>query len=237
LSTKLKCLLLDDELPGLTYLRMLCEQFPNVEVVKSFNDPLKFMEDAVNLEYDFCILDIEMPGMSGLEIANKICNKPVIFTTAYKDYAAEAFDLEAIDYIRKPITKERLEKAVGKAIQLIGKTREEKQFVQLNTNKGKALLFFDQVIYITTAENDKRDKEIFLQDGTQMLAKNVSFDQLLQQFPARQFCRINKKEVIALDAVRFFVHDEITLSVAGAGEKKFGLSENYRAEFLQKATR
>jgi DNA-binding LytR/AlgR family response regulator len=228
---------LDDELPGLAYLRMLCEQFPNVEVVKSFNDPLKFLEDAASLEYDFCILDIEMPGMSGLEIANKIRNKPVIFTTAYKEYAAEAFDLEAIDYIRKPITKERLEKAVGKAVQLIGKTKDEKQFMQLNTNKGKALLFFDQVVYITTAENDKRDKEIFLQDGTQMLAKNISFDQLLQQLPVQQFCRINKKEIIALDPVRFFVHDEITLSVPGTGEKKFSLGENYRAEFLQKAAR
>jgi DNA-binding LytR/AlgR family response regulator len=228
---------LDDELPGLTYLRMLCEQFPNVEVVKSFNDPIKFIEDAANLEYDFCILDIEMPGMSGLEIAQKIRNKPVIFTTAYKEYAAEAFDLEAIDYIRKPITKERLEKAVGKAVQLIGKTKEGKQFVQLNTNKGKALLFFDQVVYITTAENDKRDKEIYLQDGTHLLAKNISFDQLLQQLPAHQFCRINKKEVIALDPVRFFVHDEITLSMPGAGEKKFSLSENYKSEFLRKAGR
>jgi DNA-binding LytR/AlgR family response regulator len=228
---------LDDELPGLTYLRMLCEQFSNLEVVKSFNDPAKFVADAGTLDFDFCILDIEMPGMSGLEVARQLKGKPVIFTTAYKEYAAEAFDLEAIDYIRKPITRERLEKAINKATQALSKPEEEKQFIQLNTSKGRALVFFDQVLYITTSDTDKRDKEFFMQEGQKILVKNVSFDFLLQQLPAKQFCRVNKKEIISLQAVRFFVHDEIMVSLATNGEKKLSLGENYRNEFLAKASR
>ena len=97
MNTKIKCLLLDDELPGLTYLKMICEQVPGVEVVRAFNDPLKFIAESEQLDFDLCILDIEMPQMSGLEVARLLAGKPVIFTTAYKEYAAEAFDLNAID--------------------------------------------------------------------------------------------------------------------------------------------
>jgi DNA-binding NarL/FixJ family response regulator len=58
-------LLLDDELPGLTYLKMLCEQLPDLEVVKAFDRPTIFLNEASNLDFDFCILDIEMPEMNG----------------------------------------------------------------------------------------------------------------------------------------------------------------------------
>ena len=101
LSTKLKCLLLDDELPGLTYLKMLCEQIIDIEVVKTFNDPVLLLNEQSFLDYDFCIMDIEMPSMNGLQVANLLNGKPVIFTTAYKEYAVEAFDLNAIDYVQK----------------------------------------------------------------------------------------------------------------------------------------
>ena len=82
---------MDDELPGLTYLRMLCEQIPNVEVVKAFNDSEKFVNALATLDYNICILDIEMPKLNGMEVAKLIKDKPIIFTTAYKDYAADVF--------------------------------------------------------------------------------------------------------------------------------------------------
>src|SRR5690606_6558733 len=88
LDKKLKCLLLDDELPGLAYLKMLCEQIPQLEVVKAFNHPQSFLEELPALEFDLCILDVQMPGMNGLQVANLLQGKPVIFATAYKDYAA-----------------------------------------------------------------------------------------------------------------------------------------------------
>ncbi|HZI26108.1 MAG TPA: response regulator [Chryseolinea sp.] len=69
MTTRLKCVLLDDELPGLAYLKILCEQIPEVEVVKAFNDPQKFLSTADNLDFDACILDIEMPKVNGLQVA------------------------------------------------------------------------------------------------------------------------------------------------------------------------
>lgn len=236
MNTRLRCILLDDELPGLAYLRTLCEQLPSVEVVKAYNDPLKFIEEAPSLDFDLCIMDIEMPGLNGLEIAEQLQGKPVIFATAYKEYAAEAFDLEAIDYIRKPIQKERLEKAIQKAITVVGDHEQQKQFIQLNTSKGKGLLYFDQILYITTADRDKRDKSATLDSGQQVILKNISFEKLLALLPSQQFCQVNKKEIIALKAVQFFAHDQITLSIPDDSGKKriLTLSENFRQAFLER---
>lgn len=236
MNTKLRCLLLDDELPGLMYLKMLCEQIPEVEIVKAFNDPLLLLKDAPNLEYDLCILDIEMPGMNGLDVAKALQGKPVIFTTAYKEYAAESYDLEAIDYIRKPIQKERLEKAIQKACDVLLKSIDEKQFAQFNTNKGKMLLFFKDVLLVTIAETDKRDKLVYLENGEEIILKNTSFDQLLSLLPGNAFCRISKKEVVAIKAVKFFIHNEITTHIMDSvgTNLKISLSENYRKDFLSK---
>jgi DNA-binding LytR/AlgR family response regulator len=236
LNTKLRCLLLDDELPGLTYLKMLCEQIPELEVVKAFNDPAVLLKEAPGLDFDLCILDIEMPGMNGLEVAKALNGKPVIFTTAYKEYAADAYDLEAIDYIRKPIEKSRLEKAIQKAYDVLLKPSEEKNYAPFNTNKGKMLLFFQEVMLVTIAENDKRDKLVYLQSGEEVILKNASFDQLLSVFPESDFCRVSKKEVVALKAVKFFVHNEITTQVLDRNglNRKINLSEIYRKDFMSK---
>lgn len=236
MNTKIKCLLLDDELPGLTYLKMLCEQIPELEIIKSFNDPQKLLDEVPNLDFDLCISDIEMPGIDGLTLANLLQNKLVIFTTAYKNYASEAFDIDAVDYITKPVTKERLERAVAKALERFQKRGDSKKFIQLNTDKGKALLYFDQIQYIKTALVDSRDKEVYLADGSLLILKNINFESLLSQLPKADFCRVNKKEIIAISAVQFFNHNEITLSlhVKNGRPIVLVLSETYRNDFLSK---
>jgi DNA-binding LytR/AlgR family response regulator len=236
LNTKLKCLLLDDELPGLTYLKMLCEQIPELEIVKAFNNPEKLLEEMGTLDFDLCISDIEMPGIDGLSLANLLQNKLVIFTTAYKEYAAEAFNIDAVDYITKPVTKERLQKAVTKAVERFTKPATTKKFIHLNTDKGKALLYFSQIQHIKTAVTDSRDKEVFLLDGSSLLLKNINFESLLSQLPEADFCRVNKKEIIAMAAVKFFNHNEIMLLHQEENGKftTLVLSETYRSDFLMK---
>ena len=233
MNTKLKCLLLDDELPGLTYLKMLCEQLPELEVVKAFNDPEKLLAEAPFLDFDLCISDIEMPGIDGLSLARLLKDKLVIFTTAYKEYAVDAFDIDAIDYITKPVKKERLQRAVLKALERFSKRAEPSRFISLNTDKGKTLLYFNQVVVIKTAANESRDKEVLLKDGTSILLKNISFDTLLNELPESDFYRVNKKEIIAIKAVKFFTHNEITLSQNDQNDKPITviLTEKYRPGF------
>ena len=214
---------------------MLCEQIPELEIVKAFNNPEKLLAEIPELDFDLIISDIEMPGMDGLSLANLLKSKLVIFATAYKDYAAEAFDIDAVDYITKPVTKERLQKAVTKVIERFSKPTA-KRFIQLNTDKGKTLLCFDQILYIKTATNDSRDKEVFLVDGSFLVLKNINFDSLLTQLPNADFCRVNKKEIIAMTAVKFFSHNEIILNYQEKNGKFITLilSETYRPDFLIK---
>lgn len=215
---------------------MLCEQIPELEIIKAFNDPQKLLDEVPKLDFDLCISDIEMPGIDGLTLANLLKDKLVIFTTAYKNYAAEAFDIDAVDYITKPVTKERLEKAVVKALERFNKVELSKKFIHLNTDKGKSLLYFDQIQYIKTALTDSRDKEVLLADGSLLILKNINFESLLNQLPKSDFCRVNKKEIIAISAVQFFNHNEITLSLHDKNGKLIVsvLSETYRNDFLAK---
>ena len=236
MNTKLKCLLLDDELPGLTYLKMLCEQIPEVEIVKTFNNPEKLLSEIPNLDFDLLITDIEMPGIDGLHLANLVQHKMVVFCTAYKDYAADAFTIDAVDYITKPVKLERLQKAILKAFERFNNVNNAKKFLQLNTDKGKSLLYFNQILHIKTALGDSRDKTVLLSDGSLLNLKNINFDTLLKELPETDFCRVNKKEIVAIKAIKFFNHNEITLNHPDKNEKNttLFLSETYRADFLKK---
>ncbi len=239
MNTKLKCLLLDDELPGLSYLKLLCEQIPELEVVKAFNDSETFMKEYADLNVDLCILDIEMPGLNGIQVADMLKGKPFIFTTAYKEYATDAFDLGAIDYVIKPIKPERLKQAVHKAIQWIDLKSTSRKHVLLNTDKGNTLLVFNELIHIKTSEIDSRDKTAFLCNGTSLQLKNISFEKLISILPHGDFCRINKKEIIALKSVQYFSNDQITTNISHQSESSMVLTlgESYRAEFINKLNR
>lgn len=228
-------MLLDDELPSLTYLKMLCEQIPELEVIRTFNNAVLFLKEISDLEFDLCILDIEMSDMNGLNVAKLLKGKMVIFTTGYKEYAAEAFDLDAIDYVRKPVTKERLQLAVQKAMNRTAKVSAQKTSIQLNTDKGKAIIFDDQFCFIRTSETDSRDKVAQLQNNSTILLKNISFARLLEILPSAKFCQINKKELIALSSVHFFSHDVITTNIVQHDGKPLVLflSDTYRKNFIQ----
>ncbi|MEA1847741.1 response regulator transcription factor [Chryseobacterium sp. MHB01] len=209
----IKCVILDDELLAISYLKLLCEQIENVEVVKAFNDPNLFLNEIENIDCNVCILDIEMPGMNGLQVAEHIPDsKKIIFTTAYKEYAAEAFDLNVVDYVRKPIKRERLAQAFEKAGKLVQNTYK-KDFIEWNTNIGKTIIFTNQIAYIRTSEIDSRDKDITLRDGTTIVLKNLNYKNLLEMLPAKDFAQVNKKEIIALSFIKVFSNNEIITTI------------------------
>lgn len=235
MNSKLRCLLLDDELPGLAYLKLLCEQITELEVIRAFNDPEILVKEFPTLDFDLCILDIEMPGTNGIQIAQLLKSKPVIFTTAYKDYAADAFDIDAVDYIVKPVTLERLQQAVNK-VNRHAATPVRKNFVRINSDKGQTILIFDQLIYVKTSEIDPRDKTALLDNGTTLQLKNISFEKLISLLPAEEFCRINKKELIALKSVLYFSGDHITINsfIPSGKPLMLTLGEAFRNDFINK---
>ncbi|HAL51095.1 MAG TPA: two-component system response regulator [Sphingobacterium sp.] len=236
MEKNLKCILLDDEIPSLRFLKMLCEQIPGLEVVKTFNDPTVLLSEYRKLSFDFCILDIEMPEFNGFDLAIELKDFPIVFSTAYKQYASEAFDINAVDYMRKPLSLERLQQAIMKVEQLISKRSETVSFAQFNTNKGKTVLYFEQINYVQIAEVDSRDKTVYLADGSFILLKNISFDKLMEILPEQDFIRINKKEIIAAKIVKFFSADEITSTLLDEQNLPlvFNLGESYKKMFFEK---
>jgi len=229
-------LLLDDELLGLSFLKLICEQIPDIEVVKAFNNPVIFVDEFKNYDFDFCILDIEMPEINGLEVAKIIENKPIIFTTAYTEFAADAYDLNAVDYVRKPVKIERLQQAISKVRLFYSTQKTKSKSFQINTNKGKSIIFFDQLFSISTSEIDSRDKEARLTDGSTLVLKNISFEKLKQLLPPTEFVQINKKEIIAISSILSFTYDQILVKIPFESEsqKKYVLSEVYRTDFILK---
>lgn len=230
----LRVVLLDDELLALGYLRTLCEGIPDLEVVKAFNNPLLFLAEVPGLSFDFCISDIVMPNLSGLEVAEKLDSKPIIFTTAHNEYAADAFDIEAIDYLRKPVQKERLERAIEKVRTRIDQAKNKAVWT-VNTNKGKFTIQLSKIVSFSSDTYDRRDKLMRLENGDELVVKNKSFDQLLQELETIAFIRISKSELLSKAFIQGY-HGDIVLSKLRNKDGKyleFGLSENYRRTFLE----
>lgn len=237
MSSILKCILVDDEILGLKYLKMLCEQIDDIEVVKAFVDPELFINELDNLEFDFCILDIEMPKINGLQVANLLQNKPFIFATAYKEYATDAFDLDATDYIQKPIKKERLQQAIDKIKKRLQQTtNQQNSFVQLNSDKGKILLQFNQILYISTSTVESRDKVVIYNDLSELTLKNITLDNLSEILPEKNFVRINKREIINMQHIKYFHSESVTLDVLSKENKEINLvlSEVYKVNFVDR---
>lgn len=231
----IKCVILDDELLAISYLKLLCEQIDQVEIVKAFNDPKAFLDEIDRIDCDVCILDIEMPGINGLQVAELISgSKKIIFTTAYKEYAAEAFDLNVVDYVRKPIKRERLAQAFEKARNLVHQP-VKKDFIEWNTNIGKTVIFTHQIVYIKTSEIDSRDKDIILSDGTKIVLKNLNFKNLLEMLPVKDFAQVNKKEIIALSSIKIFSTNEIITTIPSDNYNflKLQIGETYKNSLME----
>ncbi len=228
----IRCVLVDDEFPALQYLQMLCSQLSGIEVVKSFNDPVKLLNKIDGLDFDVCVLDIRMPGIDGMQLARRLQGKVIIFSTAHKEYAAEAFDLDAVDYLRKPYQLDRLEKAFAKVRDLLAARRSTENAFELNTNRGKVRVKSKEIAFVEVAANDRRDKEIVYRDGSRVLAKNITFDQLLRLLPEKEFCRINRKTIIASDTIMSYTQQWVSCSFTEGGTiSRFPISAQYRSDF------
>lgn len=119
-SAPLATLIVDDEPLAIDRLRMICDGLPMIEVVGTASDGAQALERIAELAPQLVLLDLTMPQLDGLAVARRLsgqANPPaVIFVTAHDNHAVEAFDLDAVDYVLKPVEKDRLERAIGRAL-------------------------------------------------------------------------------------------------------------------------
>lgn len=116
----IKTIIIDDERPAINNLERFLQAYDQIEVVASYKDVTKAIKEVHNYNVNLVFLDVDMPKMNGIEAAEKILqidsNIDIVFVTAYNDYAVDAFEVEAVDYVMKPIMKKRLDKTMDRVI-------------------------------------------------------------------------------------------------------------------------
>ena len=156
----LRAMIVDDEAPARSELRFLLEQTGKVASIIEASSVRSAIEKLMENRVDVVFLDISMPSASGLQLAealHKLKNPPaVVFVTAYSDHAVEAFDVDAVDYLLKPVEEERLERALAKVAAHVKPQAETKSSIErIPVEKGgrKVLIPVDQIRYIMAKDD------------------------------------------------------------------------------------
>ena len=204
---KLRCLLIDDEPPALKVLQAHIAQLHDLEIVGLCLNAVEAIRVLRQKKVDVMFLDIKMPMIIGTEFLRNLSHPPkVIFVTAYRDYAVEGFELDAVDYLVKPVSFERFLKAVDR-LQRNGAVTdlpEEKTyqpnpnaFVYVKADKTMHKIFVNDILYL---ESWKDYVKLFFPGGRHLLIKQSisSMENLLSE---HQFLRVHRSYIISLDKI------------------------------------
>ena len=202
---KIKCVLIDDEPLAIKVLQNYFNNFTDFEVIGTFNNSLEALDFINSTTVDAVFLDINMPMMTGFELISLIENKTkVIITTAFREFAAESYDLDVLDYLVKPIPLPRFIKCINK----ITTEYNLKNNIKVETTKGDSHIFIkvdkkmmkiniEEILFI---EGMKEYIKVVTPDKTYITHK--SLNSLSEELPADRFLRIHKSYVIALNKVK-----------------------------------
>ena len=212
---KLKCLLIDDEPPALEVLASHIGAVDGLEIVARCHNAVQAFGVLQEKKVDLMFLDIKMPKLLGTDFLRTLRNPPkVIFTTAYRDYALEGFELEAVDYLMKPISLERFLKAVAKVMRPSEAAATEERIPQPNKD---AFLYFrvdrkmvkvltDDILF---AESLKDYVKIFTASSKSPLIVKQTICSLEEMLPASNFVRIHRSFIVAIDKIKAFTASHI----------------------------
>ncbi|WDF70296.1 LytTR family DNA-binding domain-containing protein [Sphingobacterium oryzagri] len=218
---KISCILIDDEPFALNILEDDLLQFPQIEVLAKFSSPLAVIDFLAEHAVDLIFSDIQMPEMLGTQFVRGLNNGPlIIFTTAFHQYALEGFELNVVDYLMKPIRKERLAVAIKKVEDQL-RLRENQQasqpedYIVVNVEYQKIKLLVRDILYI---EGLKDYVKIYLVNRAHPLLTRSNLRGMESKLPAASFARIhnsfivNKARVTALQPTKIFL-DNVALPI------------------------
>lgn len=202
---KINCVLIDDEPLAIKVLQNYFANFADFEVIGTFNNSLEGLDFINSNNVDAVFLDINMPMMSGFELISLIENKTkVIITTAFREFAAESYDLEVLDYLVKPIPLPRFIKCINKIttefnlknnIKLESHRTEPHLFIKVDKKMVK--VNFDEILFI---EGMKEYIKVVTVDKTYITHKSLT--SLTEELPLDRFIRIHKSYTIAVSKVK-----------------------------------
>ena len=202
---KIKCVLVDDEPLAIKVLQNYFVNFPDFEIIGTFNNSLEALDFVNNNTVDALFLDINMPMMTGFELISLLENKTkVIITTAFREFAAESYDLEVLDYLVKPIPLPRFIKCINKITteynlknNIKTETVRTDSHIFIKVDKKMMKINIDEILFI---EGIKEYIKVVTPDKTYITHKSLTSQS--EELPTDRFMRIHKSYTIALDKVK-----------------------------------
>ncbi|HTD41017.1 MAG TPA: LytTR family DNA-binding domain-containing protein [Mucilaginibacter sp.] len=209
-----RCLIIDDDPIILMIIKKWADMVEQLEVVAACNSAFQAMEIMKTERIDLLFLDIQMPELSGISFLRTLQHPPkVIFITAYKEFAAEAFDLGAVDYLLKPTSLERFLKAVNKVIDTgmppeDGQNmRVERECLYVKANRKIVKIFLDEIVYVESAKDYIK---IHRQLGAPLVVK-YSLTALAAKLPHNLFVRVHRSFIVAVNRITAFTNYDVEI--------------------------
>ncbi|MDB5031805.1 LytTR family DNA-binding domain-containing protein [Mucilaginibacter sp.] len=224
-----RCLIIDDDPIILKIIKKWSSMVEQLEVVAVCNSALQSMEIMKTERIDLLFLDIEMPELSGISFLRTLQNPPkVIFITAYAEFAAEAFDLNAVDFLLKPLSLERFLKAVNKVIDTGSAPVEglnisvEREWLYLKANRKTVKIFLDEIVYVESAKDYIK---IYTQLNAPLVIK-CSLTAFEAKLPHKLFARVHRSFIVAINRITAFTNYDVEL-----GKIEIPLGRHYLAQW------
>ena len=223
---RINCLIVDDEPLALDVIESYISRIDGLEMVAKCDNALQAFDIIQNKKIDLLFLDIQMPKLDGIEFIKSLANPPkVIFTTAYRDYAIEAFNVDAVDYLLKPISFTRFLKAVGKAFQHISSQTSTKDLINNPANIGNDLNLSGMEYIFVRA--DKKMVKIYLKDilfieslkdyviihvPSKRIITKQKISYLEEKLPEDLFLRIHRSFLVSIPKIEAFSPNHVEIA-------------------------
>ncbi|MFS2188018.1 LytR/AlgR family response regulator transcription factor [Mucilaginibacter sp. Mucisp84] len=210
----LKCIAIDDEPLALRLISEYVSRFPALQMVNTFEDAIAGAEFLKNTPIDLLFVDINMPDVTGIDLVRSLQAKPmVIFTTAYKKFAYEGFELEAIDFILKPIDIKRFTKAVEKAIDYYKYKNkptddEAEESLYVYSEYRMVKIDLDTIEYIESMEDYIK---IHITNDKTVLTL-IPMKKVLEKLPSAKFQRIHRSYIVPVNKIRSIQNRKVRLT-------------------------
>jgi two-component system response regulator AlgR len=206
----LRTLIVDDEPLAIERMQVLCAELPQLAVIGTASDGEAALRLAEKLKPELLLLDMTMPGIDGLAVARQLGKRAdppaVIFVTAHEDFAVEAFDLEAVDYVLKPVAADRLERAIDRAISRRERgTSESRQWLSEFWVPHRS-----ELLRIDAAQVDRIDAErdyVRLHVGERSYLLLLTIAGLEGRLDPAQFIRIHRSTILRRERIRGLRHE------------------------------
>src|SRR5688572_25919141 len=226
----MKCLIVDDNTMARMALKQLVSQLPELELVKESSNASEALGALNTTQVDLLLLDIEMPEMSGLELTRKMGNKRplIIFTTSKTDYAVEAFELNVVDYLVKPIALPRFKQAVEKASEAMDSNKEEVKveeqgFVFVKDNGVLKRISIDDILFL-----EAMGDYVKVHTAQKFHVVHATLKSIEEKLPLSKFIRVHRSYIVAINKIDYIQEGTISIgksSIPVADTHKSNLSK------------